>query len=149
MSRQDTLIAQLKSAQYLELREIQQAYDGPLRLVVEEHRVKPEPQEIDGSVILAYPIERPSDGKVFQLRWHDYVSFSVTGDEYPPHDNSLSGINSGYFQEGPASDFLAYIREAKSQLFDIHERHLKNWTVITLNCYVDIVSYSPLEITLL
>ena len=86
---------------------------------------------------------------MFELQWEDYVSFSVTDDKYPPIDNALSGLKAGFFQENPPSDFPVYIQREKSQIFDIFDRELKNWTVVTLNRYIEVVSYSPLEISLL
>lgn len=131
------------------MRQVVQDYDGPLRLIVEENRLGTDIEEVEGVHIKAFPIDFSKGCRVFELQWNDYVSFSVTDDKYPPVDNSLSGMKAGIFQENLSSDFSAYIQREKSQIFDIFDRELKNWTIITLNRCVEIVSYSPLEISLL
>ena len=149
MSGYATLVAHLKSAEYLGLREISQAYDGPLRLVLEEQRTSPNAEKRPDLDISAFSIEHTNEDKIFELIWDDYVSVSLTADEYPPHDGSYTGAKSGYFQENLPSDFLTYIQAEKSQLFDIYDGELKNWKIVTLTRYVEVVSYSPLQISLL
>lgn len=131
------------------MRQIVQEYDGCLRLIVEEYRLDVEMEKTEDLSVQAFPIDFLEGCKVFELKWDDYVSFSVTDDKYPPNDDSFSGFKAGYFQENPASDFLSYIQREKSQIFDIFDRELKNWTIVTLNRYIEVVSYSPLEIFLI
>lgn len=140
------LVAHIRNCEYLGLREIHQTYDGPLRIIVDERGRTGELQRVDKDIdIVAYPIGFPPNGAVFQLLWETYISFSVTGDDHPPRNIE---IDPEYFQENSSTDFSRFILDGKL-LYNPFDQPVKSWRIMTLENYIDVMSYSPIEITLL
>ena len=124
----DQILARLNACSQLSLHKLVQEDDGPLRLTVEIYEA--------AKVIETY-----------ELRWEDYVAYTVTHDNYTPEDNAIRGNEIGYFRGGP-SDFMDFIQQSKSQLFDIDDRLLTSWILTTFTRYVNVVSYSPVDVIL-
>ncbi|MBP2158043.1 MULTISPECIES: hypothetical protein [Asticcacaulis] len=123
----DAVLARLNTCPKLSLRKLSHEEDGPLSIVVDVY-------------------ENTQIAESYELIWYDYVSYAVTSDNYPPSGLLNQKRSAGYLCEVPLSEFKAFVERTKAYLFDPEDRPLRSWQVVTFTRYVEVVSYSYMEI---
>ena len=132
----------LSACEYLYCAGIYQENDGCLVLKLEEHRLGEVCETGNDIVKFATSIEMTKDCRSFTLTWQDYAAFTVTEDAQIPIDEEK---HKSCYSEDVNGNFLTYLKTTKN-FCNLSDGHLGSWRIVTLNRYIEVVSFSPVII---
>ncbi len=134
------------------MREISESEENVLRLVLQEAEVSPETvsHKLGGTVIdNLHPVETTERSRTFELKWKQYIAYSVTNESFSsPDDESNVRASGRLFRVYLKSHFLDFVSRATiaNEQYPGPSTH---FCVVSETHVVDIVSAQMPEIRIL
>lgn len=134
------------------VREISEPEENVLRLVLQEADVSPETvsHNIGGTVIEnLHPVEPTERSRIFELRWKQYIGYSVTNESFAaPDDESEVRASGRLFRIYLKSHFLDFVSRATIAT-EQYPGPFTHFCVVSENHVIDIVSTQIPEVQIL
>jgi hypothetical protein len=134
----DPLADGLNDCKYLYLRELGEPRDNELRIVVEEASVTSNAASAAGPLSAYGPIESNEASRLFELRWENYVAYSVSNESFATTDE-VEQFSGRLYRLYSCSHFLDYVRKATFAT-DEYPGPLRHVGILCLNHIVDIAA---------
>lgn len=141
------LAAEINSCKYLYLKSIWEPSDNQLGILIEEARAGRETTlELDGGNIHwpARKIESTSDCRLFEIRWKNYVGYSVQNESYALPDKKEVFLGN-LFCLYEKSNFLDYTRQTTYSIAE-EPSPILHIGIHCLNHELDVIATSVPEI---
>ena len=133
-------------------REISEPEQNVLRLVLQEAEKSPEAvaQKIGGTVIEdLHPVEPTERSRTFELKWKQYIAYSVTSESFGlPDDHSAVRASGRLFRTYSKSHFLDFVSRATIAT-DQYPGPSTHFCVVSECHVIDIISTQMPEIQIL
>ena len=129
--------SELNESRHLEFCELSEPEVHMLRLVIEEARPGPIPEELEGKVLGQRILATDETSRVFEIVWPSCLTYSVVDEMYTDWDDTQVWEGS-FFREYSKSHFLDYAFKATffSALCEDKPRH---WSLLCLNHTVHVI----------
>ncbi len=134
----DELAAEINACKYLYLRQLGEPQDNELRLVIEEAVVLSADTSAEGRSSAYGPIESTEACGLFELRWENYVTYSVAKESFAMSDDAEQ-FSGKLFRIYSRSRFLDYVRQSTFATKE-YPGPLQHIGILCLNHVLDIAA---------